>query len=647
MTEKRRGEHIHLPETLADAKMAVLALPGAENYIPKGMDSQPEVEEGLRRLTHDVLWQLDSENMSMILPYMAGWQKNEAERILSEPELQPFSGRLDLSSNPQERRQHFLLIGTYLRLDYESKKTKANENQEEARRAADMLRLFHRFAIKNLFSNQVFYVEDKMNGFDPEERHDLAPKVSDELLERVRKISRQTAREFGVNESDLYQDVLDSSEGGSSVAAFDFLRGKKGKPEVRAVLERTIEYLVNDKAIQVEKLQLYWEAVKFSLEMGVDWKTFLQIYRFPQSHVIAANSLRYMLDPKNFLDLIKKAAPQSFERIKKGEVPTYFEIVYGRAVTEGYPDKADTTGELKQKWDRVYKRLVGISSLFDIYGFTPKGNYRLVAPVWIGATPRGYNINSHNFRGELVSFQILNPREPEDLFMSNAAHEATHFAHEAILQAGINKGVIEIGAAERVAKSVREDLAQMIAEQVDRIYPRKSRGRSQKERQGEFVSLDHAIALRRQIPYAIIQQGITKEMEMLWKKGSRRLSSDHAKEIIDRFNFAVKAWFSLGVPIDFPYHRATTNINILEWDDGLSYLSPETTEQVRGLREAFKQRFGRKWILQKEARIMLAGLLAETGTNRDYDTYAEFVRNADLDETTQKLNSWGIDTDKI
>lgn len=643
------GEQAPLPGTLADARMAIRALPGTENYVSRRVTSERAAERGFNRLVDELTIQLDGENMRMLLPFMAGWRKDEADRILSEPQLQPFNSRLDLSSDPQERRQQFLIIGTYLRLNYESKRSKAHVNPDEVRHAADRLRLFHRFAIKNLFSNQAFDIEDKMRGFDPEARHASAPEVSDEHLENVRKISRQAAKEFGVDESDLYQKVLDSSDGGSSDSAFDFLRGKKGDPEVRAVLERTIVDLANNRAVQIEKLQLYWEAVKFSLEMGVDWKTFLEIYRFSQGHVITANSLHYMLDPKNFLDLMKKAAPESRRRIKKGEVPTYFEIVYERASIEGYPDRADTVEELKEKWNRVYKRLIGISSLFDIYGFTPKGNYRLVAPTWIGASPRGYELHFPNHLGELVSYQILNPREPEDLFMINASHEATHFAHEAILRAGINKGAIEIGAAERIKKSVKEDLAMMVAEQVSGRRSRKPRDvdKNEKEKKERFVSLDEAIAKRRQRPYAIIQQGVTREMEVLWKQGTRDLSPKQTQTLIDKFNFAIKAWFSLGVPIDFPYHRAATNINILEWDDGLSYSSPETTEQVKGLREAFEERFGRRWIFDRSARIMLAGLLAETGTNRDYDTYAGFVRNADLDETTQKLNSWGIDTDKI
>ena len=63
--------------------------------------------------------------------------------------------------------------------------------------------------------------------------------------------------------------------------------------------------------------------------------------------------------------------------------------------------------------------------------------------------------------------------------------------------------------------------------------------------------------------------------------------------------------------------------------------------------EAFKKRFGDKWVKEQDARILLHWLLLETGRNEHTENYFEFILNKPMTEITLELEKIGLKASDI
>lgn len=668
LAEIRQHEFSPMPATLNDARIAVRNLPGAKNYISRDIIHGPEIDKRIDILVSETLKELDAENMMPLIANNLGWSDEEAYEFFSHPARQPYRSKMEFSTDSGERAEQFLTIGTYLLMLYKNVRETA-DNDADVLKAADLLRNFQDFAVYNLFQQDVLDFTDEANGISPDDRHAGILKPGFSTLALLEESAKAIALKEEKDWHEVYNNALAATEGGNLQTAFSFIMNRNGDPAVRNTLQLAIERQVDNYENQIRKIKLLWSIDSFRLRMGIDWETYLEIGNLPNSQIIKDRLINFLSRQdltEEVMEHLKREAPVSAKKIEDGGVANYWDALTERAAYHKLPDQIDSPEELAEKKERVWNKLRSILPL--AFDDTPT-NF-IDAPVRMGASLRASNTTYYNTSGELVNVVILDPRDKEDHFEEVTGHELGHKLHARMLIAAEEAGYLPQGSNERVPSSVKEEFSQLVENQIGMINSSDKKEEvgddgSDTKSQGEFRDLVHAVVYRRQAPYALIQQEVRLEMEKLWNQGNQLwdLSEGQSRKIIETVKPMADKWYHEGVPLYFPYHRVHTNINLLAPDDGLVYVRKQLSDGIsqepvsvlsetnigkpKDMKAAFEYRFGGKWILDKNARKVLLGLLAETGKNYNILTYGDYVLNADVDQISNQLQEWGIDSEKV
>lgn len=661
--------------TLDQARIAVRRLPGSEHYISPDASSSVEIDAGIDRLIGETTKEMDGHNMLPYITYKFGWSDAESRDFFSQPEREPFHSKLNLSPDFKEREQQLLTLGRYSKLRYEVAQKAAEdeptpENINMARTRAAIFRTFYEFSLYNLFQEKDFAFQDLANSISPEDRRagKIKPAVKD--LELLISATETVTQASGGSPDLLYGKALQATEGGNLALASSFLSNNSGEPLVRKVLESVVDNKLNNQDLEIKKLKLLWEVEAFSLEMGMDWETFLEVYGLPDSQTITDRLQAFITEPKLVAELQEHLAREVndvYTRKAPNTPLNYWDLLSARAQFLNLPDETESLVELEQKKNKVW---TGVAKLLPL-AFVDTPRNHVEAPLRMGASQRAVNITYPNEDDKMVNVVSLNPRSSEKQFAQETGHELTHKVHAFVLTKAEAAGDLPEGATEHVSTAVKEELAQLVDRQVKALYHTPTEIGAEEaasmlggDNKHEWSDLAEAIRKRRQAPYALTQQAVRLKMEELWKKGVRELTDEKAQELFEELSPIVERWCQAGLPIKAPYQNLRSNFDPLMPLDGLSYLvkyivsprEPVHTTQVvpqsqepqpLKMQDAFEQRFGKEWLSNNEARIVLLGLMGETGRNSDITTYGNFVLSADPNQLKTDLKRWGIDPEKI
>ncbi len=670
--ETKRREQSPPPQTLGDARIAVRNLPGAENYIPTDALSAEEIDRGADVLIQETLDQLDAENMLAVISYDLGWSDQEAATFFSHPDRKPFQSRLDLPIDSTERVGTYLTLGNYLRLRYRASQGKLDDSTDpnedmraEAARDKQTFRQFYEDALESLFGQATYNFQDRASGIDPADRRAGTIQPSEDLLATFRLQAERIAAEHGMDASELYEKALGVTEGGNTALAGTFLINNTGGGELRQTLQAVIEQRAERREIATKKMQLLWQAHTFGLAMGMDWETLLEVNDLPSSGVVNDRLLAFLTNPAFVQEMegyLDQEAHDVYGNWKPSTPINYWDVLSARAEYHSFSGSVETTEELEAKRDEVYGRLRTILPL----GFEDTPTNHMFTPTRLGATVRPSNITYYNKAHGVVNVVILNPRDEKTLFEETTGHEAAHKMQAFMLTLGERVGYLPQGINEKVPGTVKEEFSQLVEGQVGALHAESERpdelDEETQEQQREFRDLFDGIVGRRQAPYGLIQQEVRLQMERMQQAGvaGRDLSDEVAQDLIDRVQPQVEAWYQAGLPLYSPAQKVHNNAEVVSPLDGLVYVTPyivesqaqehqdesdtevQAPQQSLRMRDAFEQRFGRKWLNNQEARVVLLSLMAESGRNQDITSYGDYVLAADVKGLVERLQSWGI-----
>ncbi len=632
--------------SLAKARLAVLALPGIDNYVSDPDASETEIDRELETMVTDVTKQFDAENMTRFITYGLAWSDKEASSFFAHPERQPFQSKIDFAEDFEARREQFLAIGNYLGAKNEQVRTQEGSESEEREKAIKNLRIFHDYSTENLFGERVFGFQDKFNGFNPEDRRKGKIKPSEEILSLMEKAAKESAEEMKENWKKVYQGVIQVTEGGNYETAFSFLLNHQGHAAVRRALEITLEKRRQNKDLAVEKLHLLWKIEAYRLSMGIDLDLFYQINGLPKGSVIEERLHQFMrrddLVAEMKAHLVKETPNVSKALEERGKSINFWEMLSERTRHQHLPHQPASHDELEAKKKRVWTEM---AQFLPSIAFEETVTSFIYAPFDMGALVRGRNITYPNRKNRHVRFSIVNPRDEEILFAETTGHEIGHKLHAIVLRAAEDAGFVPERSWEKQPNPIKEEISRPVEDQVGKIM------RAPKK-EGEWRGLWPAYLSRRQAPYALTQRAVRKQMEEMWFQGKRvwDLEKEEITKILEELEPEVARWYAEGVPMVVPSQTVQSNIDLLDSLDGLAYLLKYVTEDERkyfDAKTAFENRFGEVWLDNKDARVVLFGLMTETGNNDDITTYGDFVLKADIRKIKERLKSWGFSEEDI
>ncbi len=516
-----------------------------------------------------------------------------------------------------------------------------------------------------MFAQHDFDVTDQIEGINPNDRRNGTIHVTEDMRAVIVEETERVAKDFGVNPQQLYQQVLDATEGGSYSLITSFLWFKRGEPPLRRSLEAILLRRVTNAELNLKKLQLVWATEVYRQNMGIDLEMLYELGGYPNTNTIEERIHAFLNNPSDVnevLGLLKEEVPEMLVASQDNGIPMdIYRILDEYTTHHGYRDTSESREELLAKWQETSEKLRPILPLASVE--TPL--IHTVVSSQMGASTRAFEVTYRNFENRIVGVDILNPREDKDKFLESATHELIgHRVHIQMLLRAEQEGLIDPGANERVNQSIKEDFAQLVEGAIGRVF----RSRDEQSQQTEFRGLIQSIFKRLDGPYALIQLAVRREMENLWRQGKRGpLTEEDALALTNHFAGIVRNWYLEGFPITFPTYGLINNLNAIDLYDGVKYLGDymsdnafqtqiqpgipvdtnERTEKSIDMKTAFTQRFTDRWLEKPEARAVLLMLMAESGRNSDTSTYGSYILNADVNEIKNTLHSWGITDDLI
>ena len=508
----------------------------------------------------------------------------------------------------------------------------------------------------------------------------------------------------GINDDELYSQMLEATEGGNLRAIFPYLVSKEGSRVLRESLKKVWEEKLINHQYQTEKLRMVWMGEAMRLSMGIDLDMWLEINGFPGSKVLETKLIDFLERDDLTGEIWQHLETEAGEAVldKRGnrkEKLDFWEILEARSRHFQYGDNNESSEELSR---RVDKNKDELEKLSPILGEVPNTFY-MEASVRFGGRSGSKIYSYTNAEDEKVRLVVVDPRGGEIKTVGTMAHEYIgHALHQySVYKAGLSYGGVPEKMREEIAnlvkdavislcgtKSSREfwndhylsdswmreewlrepvDFPETVLEQnLRRIsYPNNNWHNLPSEfnmvvkndkGENEWPNFWSAYVRRRQAPYALTQLKVRQFMEERWKSGRRDMpAEDELQNLIDKFNPMVQKWYGIGVPLgNITYANVAGNLNPLKFPDGLLYLRKYVdgnskvgdvgTERV-DFKSAFEKRFGINWIKNERARLVLLALMAETGRNPEVD--GTFVLNAEITELRRELTGFGIDSSKI
>jgi hypothetical protein len=411
-----------------------------------------------------------------------------------------------------------------------------------------------------------------------------------------------------------------------------------------------------DRTLAHHHIQLGWDIWKSYHEIGLDTDKWLKLIGFNSLEETKKNLLALLENEEINDELLKHLEddlPQTFQKYQDtGEIDTFL-LWHENVERKGYPGSLKT----KEQTDEMISE-----SKVEVYKYFPLAQNEspkcvLLNPTHPAATTRAFQSGTRNEKGELVSVIVMTPRiDQKDDYLSTFAHESIHALHKLILSMGEESAVLPVGSSEGVSGSVSEVFTVLVEEQFsgdqDLPYDKKYKGH-------EFGSFYNGYVTRHQSPYALVQLSMREIYDDLWSSGYRdQLSQDMIRGIESKMDIALEGWYSTGLNFIRKDLRGTNLFVSYNPDDGLVYLrkyvvkeleenSPDNNETSAPkeritISDAFKKRFGDRWIDDRDARIVLHWLLLESGRNDKSELYGELVINAKITDMMEELKQIGV-----
>ncbi|MBI2010338.1 MAG: hypothetical protein HYS86_04160 [Candidatus Chisholmbacteria bacterium] len=660
-------EYPHPTLKLLENHQALLAIPGVQQYI----DQAPNPEAGLKKMAEELTSHLDARIERDFTIHVAGWSQKEADDFFGLPERKLFESQVTLATDPEARQRQLIHIGTYLYSRYRdaAQKEKAPEpsspEAEKAQTAADALLKFIDAATYDIFLKDDFELSDRYFGIDPEGRKQGKVKPSPTILNLIDAVIKHTEPDED-KQAGLKQEVLAATEEGHFPPMVDILFGYNYPTRIRHVLERVWEKRARDPDLTREKVQLAAKSYHFLLSMGINLDTYLKLNGFPNTATTIAAVESFLEDTApDFKAKLAAEAPESAANLNIHQPVTVWQMLTEIARRQNYPPERETTTDIEKKLKQIQAQLSQILPFSALE--TPY--YETVAPTNVAASRRGWNmpIRLADEKNSLLIVNIIDPFAPPQLFLQIKGHEDTHKFHFYVVKRGEIAGAIDKNSWEKIDTRATEDIAQLVEDQLGQIEEPPTSAESPAETASS--DLLGAFFKRLRGPWSLIQLQVRHQLEDLANQGKdlQHLSDQDATGIITQLDRRIPYWYSLG-KLNFraPAHWLFSRLNVLNPMDGTSYLyseiaqaqaknqpaAPATAETTLAtttepkepltLEQAFTARFGKIWLPNPSARLVLYGVMITSATERNYDKIVASVSQADPQVIKAQLLSWGI-----
>ncbi len=682
------------------ARSRVLELEGMEHYLPEEQ-TRELVEKAIDQMVEQVTLEIDSAGMKVWWGQLSGWSEKETEEYFSHNNRQLYKSELKLSEDAAERKEQMIVIGNYLRLNYERlRDSKARTKTVD--KAKNRLREFFAYAFYDIFAEPAFAIDDEIIGLNPADRQLGELKTNPERIKQLRVFCEQVVEETETELSPekLFEEVMLATEGGNLSTTWSYLTGNSGLPEVRRVLEKEEANQVKGQDRTVRELQLVWETVAFSMEMGVDQDLIYEINNLPTGDKAEEEIGKFMNREELVLEtwkLLQAETPNVLKMaVESGEPIDVRELLQERAENKGFSGKVESEAELNKKIQFAEGLMRQLLPLV----FREAEFLMVEYPYRLGSITRDYNLTLHNRDKQLLKAQFVNPRNELDIFLTACGHERLgHLAHTNMIQLGVENGKLPKSVNwNKIPDPIKEEMAILVEQQLKLIKNRDEQADNQeaelkKTESPEVVDTDSdtdeedetkgmvwadlylAFLYRRQAPKAVAQRQVRLLMEQRWLDGKRKaLTNKEADEIATIVNPMITRWYGEGLPLMAINDETAGNINMTDPLDGIKYIADffdaeepasllsrilemgaslgagvfsglvnRLSKEKLSLKKAFEKEFGEIWFDNPKARAVYLALLVETGENHKTKTYPGFVARANPKGIIEEFGQWGIE----
>ncbi|WKZ23651.1 MAG: hypothetical protein QY312_02700 [Candidatus Dojkabacteria bacterium] len=423
--------------------------------------------------------------------------------------------------------------------------------------------------------------------------------------------------------------------------------------ELKTIITAYRQAAAGDHALTDNNIRLAFRIWQDLYAYGIDLDAYLLLMGYPK------NTKQRLLQAAKNKEIhaeihahMKRERPRSFATMKRKGQVSLLDLYQEEAQLYDYPRALRSEQETEKMIARC-KTIVSRYFPLSIQETPRQLVFQVTHPF--GAT-RAYQSKTQNSNKQGITITVMTPLiDSEQDYLRTLAHETTHAIHTLILQRGKEFGVLTEQQENSIPSSVMEDFSQLVEGQFSTETPKRISQKSGKY----FANFSQALGSYWQIPYSLLQLCAREYFETLIRQGVSSLTSDHIAELRIMLNKISTESFEKTVRLHRDAFDALTWVSSLSPYDGLVYakrfiVPPKTTKSIKsekstntGMNTNFEKRFGKKWIDNPEARIILYWLLLESGRNHATETFGEYIDTIEVTSCLQELEKIGISTEEF
>jgi hypothetical protein len=441
--------------------------------------------------------------------------------------------------------------------------------------------------------------------------------------------------------------------------------------ETRLELKGVMEILSRDLTLSFSDIKRGWHVWKIFRKIGIDVDEYLNLLGLPDYETAKRRLLNFVNNKEHVEEMLKHMQddlPECYAKYQKQGYIERIDIAYENAKRKGYPKKIRSDEETAEMIKEVEQKVFELFPLAK----NPTPRNIILNPTHPSSTTRAFNSTIKNKDGLSINIIVMTPRvDNTDDYLPTFAHEVTHAIHRKVLDFGERSGVLKKGSAESVTSAVMEDFSQLVDKQfkTDLKLPYKKFFEGK-----EFPTFWSGFVTRFQVPFSLIQLGIRKDFDEMYnalsenQREDSQLTEEQLEELKYKFDKLCRDWLAAGINIKskvnafnlFDSYNPRDGVVYMRtymMQENLSEKAKTENETVKGsdgsepkqmnMQEAFKKRFGEKWVYEKDARIILHWLLLETGRSENTESYYEFILNKDPKDCLAELTKINLNETDI
>lgn len=696
MFQLERLAPIHEIETIDEARIGLLGLPGIDHYIPDPMVPVVDFDRQADEMIDDLESQVQAANCIVRINHLMG-NGDENDKFKHDPRLQPYETALHFSDDIAKRAEQFGVIGRYLCFKYHEARAKLLGSTDEvedlkrefALRAADFNN-FYLYTLDDLFGELEINFHDNLNGRIDNSLDLLIENVSGEYSSGRVDAAEDLQKQVGqvVDENGL-DDIL------------GFLSKYRGTPMLRQALQTLYERRVNEVMYTRGFLELLWFTIHYGMTMGMDGDTFLEINGYPEEEDFRSRLERIVTDDnytkKTWQLLKQETGLLGVRAMRRRETLDYWDILQARAEKWNFPDFP------KEKEEKTMDREVFRQVIDQMRTMFPIA-FRSIPTIFLSsrtAVGRDTMFQYYNSKAQPVRVIYLNYRDNLARQHQIAGHETTHgLIFELLLMAQKanklpkNFNGMPVSKQEIVTQLTEDGLAHSQEyQQIKVMFDNAREGLSQKisdwprpfkwmssallgkllgaaeskmveisQNNAVLNNVGEAMERKNDAVSAVATLSLRYKMEESWRDGRRGwyLTDSELNNLNEHIKAEIAEWYRKGVPIQVPFGNVHSHLSICEPDDKLRYItemiaqSPAKVQQkaekklrILTIEEAFIRRFGFDWIKNKDARAVLYHLIIHMVSEDNVAEYADFVSKCSAKDSFALLAQMGITEDLV